>query len=199
MSTENSSNAAPEEAVNDATENTEEVKDPKAVLKKNRELLAQMADTKKKLAEYQEKLDLIEQDQLAQAGKKDELIENLKKQVREREERLKTTTQTFALKSVNQQMLDAARAKGCENPDLVLRLADLSSVPVSDDFTVDTDALDAVLESVKEEAPMLFAKKAPAAPRDGTPTTTNLGPKPLSQMSAQELADLYTKAAQGGQ
>jgi len=173
---------------------TEEVKNPDAVLKKNRELLAKLKAEQERNRENAEKLEALEQEKLAQAGKKDELIESLKKQVKEREEKVKGLTQTFALKSVNAQVLEAARAMGCEKPDVVMKLADLSDVTVGDDFSVDQEALKLALGKVRDEVPTLF-KKAPIAPKDGTPTNQTEGTKPLSQMSVAELQALYAKKA----
>lgn len=172
----------------------EQVKDPGAVLKKNRELLAKLKAEQEKAKAAHEKLEQLEQEQLAHAGKKDELIESLKKQVREKDEKLKGVTQTFALKSVNSQVIDAARAMGCEKPEVIMRLADLSDVTVQDDFTVDQTALKAALDKVKSDLPELF-KKTPAAPRDGVPSNQVDKPKAIGQMSIKELQELYTKKA----
>lgn len=176
--------------------NTEEIKNPEAVLKKNRELLAKLKAEQDKAKSIQEKLDQIEQEKLAQAGKKDELIDALKTKAKTLEEQYKQATQTFALKSVNSQVLDAARAMGCEKPEVIMKLADLSSVTVNDDFSVDTEALKSALEKVREDVPALF-KKATAAPRDGVPATGDLKPKLPNQMSIAELKEMYEKKALG--
>lgn len=177
-------------------EQSEEIKNPDAVLKKNRELLAKLKAEQEKAKSIQEKLDQIEQEKLAQAGKKDELIEALKTKTKTLEEQYKQATQTFALKSVNSQVLDAARAMGCEKPEVIMKLADLSSVTVNDDFSVDTDALKMALEKVKDEVPALF-KKVAAAPRDGVPAMGDIKPKLPTEMSIAELKALYEKKALG--
>ncbi len=172
----------------------ETVKSPEAVLKKNKELLSKLKAEQERNRENAEKLEALEQEKLAQAGKKDELIEALKKQVKEKDEKAKSLTQTFALKSVNTQVLEAARLMGCERPDVVMKLADLSEVTVGEDFSVDQEALKLALGKVRDEVPTLF-KKAPVAPKDGTPTNQVEGTKPLHQMSVKELSDLYLKKA----
>lgn len=177
-------------------EQSEEIKNPDAVLKKNRELLAKLKAEQDKAKSIQEKLDQIEQEKLAQAGKKDELIDSLKAKTKTLEEQYKQATQSFALKSVNAQVLDAARAMGCEKPEVVMKLADLSSVTVNDDFSVDNDALKMALEKVKEEVPVLF-KKVAAAPRDGVPNAGDTKPKLPGDMSIAELKALYEKKALG--
>lgn len=179
---------------NGETNETETVKNPAGLITKNRELLAKLKAEQEKARESQERLAQIEQEQLAAAGKKDELIDNLKKQVKETGEKLKTVTQTFALKSVNSQVLDAARAMGCEKPEVVMKLADLSDVTVTDDFSVDHDALKNALEKVKEGVPELF-KKQVSAPKDGTPASFTGGAKPVSAMSIAELQKLYMEKA----
>jgi hypothetical protein len=181
-----------------AEENQEqvEIKDAKAVLKKNAELLSKLKTEKTIREELEKKINEAEQEKLASSGKKDELIENLKKQLASKDTELKQTTQNFAWKSVKQQVIETARAMGAENPEAVMRLADLKSVAVNDDYSADADALKSVLEQVKAEVPMLF-KKQVAAPKDGTPNYKPEGQKTLGNMTIAELKDLYTKKALG--
>lgn len=192
MSQEEISNGDTTTANGETQDNTESVKSPEAVLKKNRELLAKLKTEQEKSRELESKWQQAEEDRLAKEGKKDELIQNLKSKLTENESKLKTVTQTFALKTVNEQVKDAARAMGAEKPELVMKLADLSTVTVSDDFSVDSAALKSALESVKQEAPELF-KKTPTPPRDGVPRTGDTSQKPLSGMSIAELQALYSK------
>lgn len=198
MSTEVMANG--QQQVNDELSNqdstVETVKNPDAVLKKNRELLAKLKEKSEAEQKLKEQLEAIEQEKLVQSGKKDELIDTLKKQIRERDERLKSVTQTFAFKSVDQQVADAAREMGCTKPEMVKKLADLSNVTVNDDFSVDRDALKLALEKVKEDLPELF-RKNPSAPRDGTPTQINTGPVEFGKMSIKELQEAYKKKVLG--
>lgn len=175
----------------------EQVMNPQAVLKKNRELLARLKAEQDRAKEAQEKLDALEQDKLATAGKKDELIEQLKKQLKEKGDELKGVTQTFARKSVNSQILEAARAMGCDKPEVVIKLADMSDVTVGDDFSVDRDALKSALEKVRDEVPTLF-KKTPMAPKDGTPSAGYEAPKSIAKMTVAELTELYKQKALKG-
>lgn len=194
MSTENNQTNTNGDQV-DTTDNVE-IKSPEGVLKKNRELLAKLKEQQERTKSMQEKLDQIEQEKLAQSGKKDELIDNLKKTLKEKDDQLKSVTQTFALKTVNQQVIEAARSMGAEKPDVVMKLADLSDVQVGDDFSVDNEALKIALERVKADVPQLF-KKATAAPRDGTPTTQGVKTS-VQGMSISELQKLYMEKALGG-
>lgn len=200
MSTESKANGQSDEQTNGELSNqentTETVKNPDAVLKKNKELLAKLKEKSDAEQKLREQLELIEQEKLIQAGKKDEYIDLLKKQLREKEDKLKTVTQTFAYKSVDQQVADAAREMGCTKPEMVKKLADLSSVTVNDDFSVDRDALKLALEKVREDLPELF-KKVPAAPRDGAPATKVQTPTEIGKMSIKELQEAYTKAVLG--
>ena len=173
-----------------------EIKDPQAVLKKNQELLSKLKTTKEKLDEYERKATEAEQEKLAQSGKHSELIESLKKQLAAKDTELKQTTQSFAWKSVKQQVVDVARSMGAENADAVMKLADLKSVPVNDDFSADSDALKMAIEQVKKDVPSLF-KKQVVAPKDGTPSFKQEGSKELNQMSIAELQELYKQKALG--
>lgn len=177
------------------TKETEGVQNPDGVVKKNRELLSKLKAEQERRQEIEDRLNEIEQDKLAQAGKKDELIDSLKSQLKEKEEKFKKTTQSFALKTVKQQVLDAAKGMGAEKPHLVERLADLSDVGVSDDFSVDSESLSIALGRVKEDAPELF-KKQVAAPRDGTPSNS-VEKKAVPQMNIEELKEKYKKLALG--
>lgn len=153
--------------------NKEQVNNAEAVARKNRELLAELKKEREAKAEFQKQLDDIETQRLADSGQKDELIKKLQDQIKATEEKLKGTTNTFATKTVKAQLREAARAMGCEKPDLVLKLANLSDISVStEDFSVDSDSLKGVLEAVKNEAPELFKKQA-APPRDGNPGSPN--------------------------
>lgn len=167
-----------------------EIKDPQAVLKKNQELLSKLKTTKEKLDELERKATEAEQEKLAQSGKHVEVIESLKKQLAAKDTELKQTTQSFAWKSVKQQVVDVARSMGAENADAVMKLADLKSVPVNDDFSADSDALKMAIEQVKKDVPSLF-KKQVVAPKDGNPAFKAEGTKALNQMSIAELAELY--------
>lgn len=171
-----------------------EIKDPQAVLKKNQELLSKLKTTKEKLDELERKATEAEQEKLAQSGKHVEVIESLKKQLAAKDTELKQTTQSFAWKSVKQQVVDVARSMGAENAEAVMKLADLKSVPVNDDFSADSDALKMAIEQVKKDVPSLF-KKQVVAPKDGNPAFKPEGQKALSQMSVQELAELYKQKA----
>jgi len=199
VSTESKANGQSDEQTNGELNNqestTDAVKNPDAVLKKNRELLAKLKEKSEAEQKLKEQLEQIEQDKLAQSGKKDELIDSLRKQIRERDEKLKTVTQTFAFKTVDQQVLDAARDMGCTKPEMIKKLADLSGVTVSDDFSVDRDALKLALEKVKEDLPELF-KKTPSAPRDGTPAAI-MQTNEVGKMSIKELQDAYRKSVLG--
>lgn len=171
---------------------SEKVKNPEGVLKENRRLLSDLKKLKEEREQLSSRLEEIEQNQLAAAGKKDELISALKTQVKERDEKLKKTTQGYAMRAVNQQVAEAAREMGCDKPELIMKLADLSEVPVSDDFTVDRESLRAALERVKADVPALF-KKTVSAPRDGTPTNDGKilgvreGDKDFGSMTLGEL------------
>jgi hypothetical protein len=165
-------------------ENTEQVNNAEAVAKKNRELLAELKKEREARVESQKQLDAIETQKLADSGQKDELIKKYQDQTKALEEKLKNSTNTFAMKTVKHQLKEAARAMGCEKPELVLKLANLSDISVStEDFTVDTDSVKTVLEAVRDEAPMLF-KKSVAPPRDGTPTTDETKSGYLAELKA---------------
>lgn len=173
----------------------QEIKDPKAVLAKNRELLAEVAKIKAEKLALQNERDAAELAKVEATGNKDAVIETLRKQAKDAEEKRVADSKRFGKKTVNDQLVSAALQMGAEKPELVLRLVDTASIGIDDDYQVDSAALKAALGKVKEDVPALFKKQA-AAPRDGNPSGfTPDGKVDVSKLSREQMKDAFRKVS----
>lgn len=171
-----------------------EIKDPKAVAAKNRELLAELARIKAEKKSLQEERDAAELAKVEASGNKDAMIEAYKKQLKEADDKRLADSKRYGKKAVQDQLIAAARELGAEDPELVLRLADTSTISIDDDFQVDQAALKTALGSIKEKVPALF-KKTVAAPRDGTPNGFDANGKvDISKLNREQLKAEFRKA-----
>lgn len=179
VNTESTTNGTDSKQANghaDSINDTVSVKDPNAVLAKNRELLDLVRKEKQSKSELMQKIQEIEQAKLQAEGKKDELITQLQAQMRAAQAELKKTKATYALKSVKDQVKLKASTLGCVDTDLLARAMDLESLNVSmvdDEFNVDEENLTAQLESIRKQKPFLFKQAGPEI-KDGLPGTQRM-------------------------
>jgi len=120
---------------------------------------------KKRLAsEYGEmkaELETLKQADLEAKGKQSELIDQLRKQNKELQDKFEKTHLSFGEKVLKSQVSAGAKAKGCVDTDALTQLADFSTVEIRDDYTVSDDDLSGVLEAAEKKYPYLFKKQAP--------------------------------------
>lgn len=156
-----------------AIENSEPVKNPDAVLAKNRELLAEKKSMADKLAKYESDMQKINDSKLEAEGKKDEVIASLRKQLGETNEVLTKKEKSYNWNTVSSQIKEAAAAKGCTSPVKLLRLLgeeDLNSIEVYDDFSVNKNDLNRVLENAMKEHSDIGLFKSKVSVNDITPS-----------------------------
>ena len=114
---------------------------------------------KAELAEMQERVQEIENGKLQAEGKKDELIDKLKKSLLDKDKQLKSTVGNFAYSQVRSQLSAQAASLGCRDVEALSKLVDLDSVEVShENFKADPDQLSMVLDEAKSKYPYLFQK-----------------------------------------
>jgi regulator of replication initiation timing len=165
-----------------------------ALKKHNQTILSE----KKKLAsDFQEmkaKLEAIEQEKLETQGKFKELNESLKKQLGEKDDKLKSIVKEFGSKTLKSSFAQEAQKAGCLDPEALYKLVDLSTVNVGDDFSFDSEQLKSTITDAQKNRSYLFKKDA-SAPKDATPNNNKQtsGPLDLSKMKPEELADLLAK------
>ncbi len=182
---------------NGNTSNSDAVKNAEAVLAKNKELLAELNRLKGENKSFLDKAAEAEQEKLMAAGKKDEVIANLQKQITELKTSGQTTQSRYAKTAVEDQILIAARSMGSDKPETVLKLIDQTGITVDDNFRVNKDQLNAALAKVKEDVPALF-RKAAGRMNDLDPQSAkdmNLKPD-TKKMSREQLREAYVKASQ---
>ncbi len=106
-------------------EDNEPVKNPDAVLAKNRELLAEKKSMAAKIAGYESEMQTINDAKLEAEGKKDDVISSLRRQLGEATENLSKKEKNYNWNTVSSQIKEGAAAKGCANPaKLLLLLSD---------------------------------------------------------------------------
>lgn len=202
ITTVSSSNGTTDNSANGAAANTNgvDVKDPSAVLAKNKELLELIRKEKQSKVEMQQKLQEIEQAKLQAEGKKDELITQLQAQMKQIQTEFNKTKATYAFTSVKNQAALKAKELGCIDTDLLLKAMDLDSLQVNvvdDSFNVDHESLTTQLEQVRKTKPFLFKQAGPTI-KDGVPSTQSMqktGEVDFNKMTTAQLIEYAKKNA----
>jgi small-conductance mechanosensitive channel len=154
-STKETTSQAPESTTNGETTNTTEtVKNPEAVLAKNKELLGTLKQIKteaEELKAWKKEQELKEQQA---KGDLEGVINKLREENNTLKGELNDTRKGYASKSIEDQIKQAAISKGCVNADKLMRLLtkdQLSTVQVGDDFRVNNDDLGRLVEELEKE------------------------------------------------
>lgn len=135
-------------------ENTEIVKNPDAVLAKNRELLKEKQSIADELATTRAELDRINDDKKIAEGNKDEVINSLRTKLADIESKSKTKENKFNWNTVSSHIKEAALLKGCTSPDKLIKLLDkndLKSLQLYDDYSVNKDDLNSLIEKAMQD------------------------------------------------
>lgn len=149
---------------------------------------------KEKASELEARLAEIERDKLSAQGKKDEVIESLRKQLGELENKHKISQASYTWNVVGAQIKSELAAKGVRNPDKALEYAkavhkdDLSAIEVDSSYNVNKDDLSRFVDKfLTDNQDMGFMSKPSV--KDVTPGKFEYGekPKPLSELSEEEL------------
>lgn len=157
---------------------------------------------KAKLDEVSKRLKEFEERDMAAQGKSQELIESLRSQIKEKDEKLNNVVGSFAYKSVSSQIREEAIKQGCLDVDLLLKAGNEEFAKIEVDaengFSVNSDDLKRFMETTMNKHPMLFKKSGPkfhdAAPKAGE----NFGTKDVSKMTTAELLNEYKNLAAKG-
>ena len=118
----------------------------------HRKLLGQHKKMRGELDELRSANQLASENKLQAEGKKDEVIDSLREQLRtEKDGRSKERT-SYAWDRVTNQVKMEATKQGCKDPDMLIDLLtkdELATIQVSDDFKVNFDDVRNVIESRK--------------------------------------------------
>lgn len=154
----------------------------------HQKLLGEKKKMAEKLAEFESKLKLIEDEKLESQGKLKELNDNLKKQLSEKDMKLKSVFNEFAHKTVKSKFEAEAAKLGCIKPDALYKLVDMNNVEITDDFGINEEQFKQMMVEAQKEHSYLF-KKEVGTVKDGTPSAgkpdANTG---LKGKSIDELA-----------
>jgi len=166
-----------------------------------RKVLSEKKKVQEQLAELAKERDAANQNKLQAEGKKDEVIEALRKQMAEKDKTLETKTNAYAWNVVSAQIKSELAREGCVNPDKALRLIDkeeLAGIEVSDDYLVNIEDLKRVVDKVRTENAdiRLFNKSASVKdlnPKAGVNPVGNEPANKTEKMSAAELREYTIK------
>lgn len=165
-----------------------------ALKKHSEKLLSEKKKLAADFAEMKAQLDKIEQEKLETQGKFKELNESLKKQLADRDERLKSVVKEFGSKTLKNSFVQEAQKAGCVDPDALYKLVSLETVNIGDDFSFDEEQLKSVITESQKNKSYLFKKDA-SAPKDATPNnkqqTSSVAD--LTKLKPEELRELLAK------
>ncbi len=130
-----------------------------------KKLLGEKKRRDAQLRDAMSKLEALEQADMESKGKQTELIDSLRKQLSEQQQREKEKDQRNAWNSVKSQITQAALENGCTAPSKLIKLldkADLDTLQVDDDYSVNRDDLTRLMEKAKKDNEFIFTvAKAP--------------------------------------
>lgn len=129
------------------------INNPEAVLAKNQELLGKLSKSKTELEELRAFKADMELKQKEAEGKQSEVIQSLREQIKEKDDKLTRVVQGFGDRIVKENLKTLAVKEGVKDIAVFDRFLDrelLNSVEIQDDFSVNADDLQRVVDSVKE-------------------------------------------------
>jgi hypothetical protein len=173
------------------TVQSEDVKDPKAVLAKNQELLGKVKSASEKAKALEDELNKIKSEKLAAEGKKDELIEALKSQVTE----VKKRETQLGWNIVSGQVAVEAAKRGCVNVDTLMKVVDFGSAQIdTENFTVAKEDINLILDKAVKDHQYLFQssvkKTKDAGASHSIDTEVDIG-----KMSKDKLFEAYRQVS----
>jgi hypothetical protein len=142
----------------------------------------------KRLRDYEEK-------DLATQGKSQELIDSLRGQVKERDEKIQNVVGSFAHRAVSSRIREEAAKQGCLDIDLLLKAGsdEFAKIEVNpeDGFSVNSEDLKRFFETTVAKHPMLFKRTGPKVV-DGSPASAPIGGQQgFNTMKSSELIEAW--------
>lgn len=196
MSDDKSTQSGDKDVQSDEDDDFTPQKSEKEYARMWRETSAEAKKYRLKNQDLQAKLEQFEQEKMQSEGKKDELIQKLKKQVDEFKNGLQDKTRKYADRMIKSQLKAEAAKAGCIDPDALIQIANLESLEVSDDFDVSEDSVKGLLKDMQKAKPYLFQKEQPSI-KDGSPNPKGGGKtvdKPIAKMTIEERKEVLLKS-----
>lgn len=159
-------------------------------------LLGEKKNTQSKLQEYEQELRALREEKLKSEGKVQELNETYRSERDKYKTELEKTKQQYAWNALTNTIKSHASKHNCKDPEGFIRLMDdedLKRIEVGEDFSINTDSLEQVINDYKNKKSYLFdsSKKSVA---NGNPTTKIQENKnDFSKLSNKEIEELYKK------
>jgi hypothetical protein len=125
--------------------------------------LSQLKNAQSENDNLKARLEAVSNEKLEAEGNKDELINSLKKQMMEKDVKLKATVGSIARTQAMSAIVDEAVKAGCNSPDIVKKYLEdqIGSLTFDGDFNPDREQVKLLIEDTKRTSPILFSKDAP--------------------------------------
>jgi hypothetical protein len=151
-----------------------------------------MAELKKAKAEREALAAALEaerQNKLQAEGKKDELLEAVKRERDDLHGKLKGAVGSFAKARVREVLLGEAQKLGCVDPSLLIKAYgnDVSEIEFDDEFNPNKDQVAVLLNKIKTEHSHMFSKPGPNVGNHQVKGFEAPGPTPISKMKDEDL------------
>tara|TARA_R110002167_G_scaffold198805_4_gene401935 strand:- start:3471 stop:4064 length:594 start_codon:yes stop_codon:yes gene_type:complete len=120
----------------------------------HKKLLGEKKGLQTKFEAMQAELNSFRDDKLSAEGKKDDVINSLREQLGVSQQESKELKTNFAWNTVKAQIKNEASAKGCVNPNKLIKLLskeEISGIEIDDNFNVNTQDLSKLIENAKKE------------------------------------------------
>lgn len=120
----------------------------------HKKLLGEKKNLQTKFEQMQTELTSFRDDKLSAEGKKDDVINSLRQQLKEKTTEAKELKTSFAWNTVQAQIKNEASAKGCKNPNKLIKLLskdDIGGIEIDDNFNVNAQDLTKLIETAKKE------------------------------------------------
>jgi hypothetical protein len=120
----------------------------------HKKLLGEKKNLQTKFEQMQAEIESFRQEKMSAEGKKDDVINSLRQQLEERTKEAKELKNNFAWNTVQTQIKNEASAKGCVNPDKLIRLLskeEINGIEIDESFNVNHQDLSKLIENAKKE------------------------------------------------
>lgn len=165
-----------------------EKKEDKVSFQTYSKLLSEKKKRDQEVAEYKAQIEAIAQKELESQGKFKEINDSLKKQLAEKDLKIKNMVKDFGGRTLKTNLELEAKNMGCLDTELLFGAIDLSSVDIGENFDFNQDQLKSVLSDFQKKKPLLFKKDVIPA-KDATPNSSKSmnGNLDVSKMSHDDL------------
>lgn len=197
MESQEMSSGQPEEQTSGQSGDTQQVSSGNGSVKYEtyKKVLGEKKAADARLRELEQKVESFEVQTMQEGGQLKELVEKLQKQNQTYASQIKEKEHKYAHATLSSQIKTEAVRMGCLDPDRLLKLMDLSAVPVDPEtYTTDNDGIRLLLEEQKKTLPFFFSKAAPTVHDvSGANTVPQESTVDFSSMSRTELAEFVKK------